>query len=66
MHWLSGAAVGTVMARGNGEGDPRDQLNCPSGVAVAPDGGILVVDAGNFRVMHGSMRRTDEAQHGAQ
>ena len=44
MHWVPKAAGGTVVADGNGLGDQPGQFNNPSGVAVAPNGGILVVD----------------------
>jgi sugar lactone lactonase YvrE len=41
---------GEVMARWGGRGDGQGRLSFPTGVAVAPDGAILVVDALNFRV----------------
>merc|ERR1711879_599718 len=49
--WRTGSE-GVVVAGGNGCGDALDQLSLPWGVEETPEGGFVVVDSGNHRVMY--------------
>jgi len=55
--WSQGAKEGTSVAGGTGQAanGSRSALECldmPWGIAQAPDGGFIVVDSGNHRVVH--------------
>eukprot|EP00746_Dinoflagellata_sp_MGD_P004867 gnl/MRDRNA2_/MRDRNA2_109401_c0_seq1.p1 gnl/MRDRNA2_/MRDRNA2_109401_c0~~gnl/MRDRNA2_/MRDRNA2_109401_c0_seq1.p1 ORF type:complete len:667 (+),score=131.47 gnl/MRDRNA2_/MRDRNA2_109401_c0_seq1:19-2019(+) len=54
MHWegTSTSTQGCVVAGGFFIGSSNDQLNSPSGVAPAFDGGVFVADTQNHRVVH--------------
>ena len=59
VRWDEGAAIGTLVAGGNGHGLGRGQLNYPAGVALSLDGAVLVVDKRNGRVVKWRQESTE-------
>jgi DNA-binding beta-propeller fold protein YncE len=48
--WPRGGTKGIVVVGGNGEGDAKDQFNCPTGLSFDRRGDMYVVEWGNHRV----------------
>lgn len=49
--WEPGSSEGTIAAGGNGQGSGLNQLDTPGGIALLPDGALLIADSANHRVM---------------
>merc|ERR1712037_155249 len=52
LRFYDGSPEGVIEAGGNGRGCSANQLYGPCGVVEAPNGGLLVADTLNSRVLH--------------